>query len=145
MSARVDDFFAFPCTVKNKRNLAESLKSSIQSEILDGDNKYQCDDCKTKVTAIKRTCIQTLPETLILHLKRIDFDFEICERAKINDRFEFPDELDMFDYTLEAQEPVKQPDEPSAPPSALDRDHYKYRLSGILVHRFVFLCIWMHV
>ncbi|RHY93724.1 hypothetical protein DYB31_016213, partial [Aphanomyces astaci] len=43
----------------------------------------------------KRISIQTLPECLILHLKRFEFDFETMQQVKVHDRFEFPVELDM--------------------------------------------------
>lgn len=35
--------------VKHKKNLAESLKSLVSSEILQGENAYQCDKCEKKV------------------------------------------------------------------------------------------------
>ena len=132
ISARVDDFFALPCIVKDKGNVAESLRTFIKPDVLDGDNMYQCDGCNAKVTAVKRTCIRSLPDTLILHLKRIDFDFELLERAKINDRYEFPEELDMYDFMLEAQDDGK-----NQPPEPRTRDYYKFRLAGVLIHRCV--------
>jgi ubiquitin carboxyl-terminal hydrolase 34 len=131
VSSRSDEFFAIPCTVKHKHNVQESLLSFVEEETLDGDNKYQCDDCKCKVAAIKRTRIESLPQTLILHLKRIEFDMEIFERTKINDHYVFPHDLSMYDYMLEAK-----PDPNSTePPPQCDPSYYNYKLSGILCHK----------
>ena len=38
--------------VKHKKNLAESLKSLVSSEILQGENAYQCDKCEKKVNFV---------------------------------------------------------------------------------------------
>ena len=48
-----------------------------------------------------RQAIKELPHTLVLHLKRFEWDFETETRFKKKDRFEFPLHLDMFRYTLE--------------------------------------------
>lgn len=39
-----------------------------------------------QVDAIKRSCIKTLPHTLVIHLKRFEFDYETMTRWKIKDR-----------------------------------------------------------
>lgn len=49
--------------------------------------------------ALKRTCIKTLPHTLVIHLKRFELDYETMETFKIQERFEFPLTLDMFPFT----------------------------------------------
>jgi ubiquitin C-terminal hydrolase len=44
--------------------------------------------------SVKRTVLADLPNTLIVQLKRFDFDYENMEKHKLYDRFEFPvDEL----------------------------------------------------
>ena len=128
----MDDFFAVPCTIKHKKNTEESLVSLVQGEVLDGDNKYHCDKCDAKVAAIKRTCIQTLPRHLILHLKRIDFDMELLERRKINDVFSFEAMLDMYPYTLEGLTAAEHPEQTQ---NDCSPRKIMYRLKGILIHR----------
>lgn len=54
-----------------------------------------------QVDAVKRACVKTLPNTLVIHLKRFEFDFDTMMRWKIRDRFEFPTNLDMYKYTVE--------------------------------------------
>ena len=39
-----------------------------------------------QVDAIKRSCIKSLPHTLVIHLKRFEFDYETMTRWKIKDR-----------------------------------------------------------
>ena len=101
VSNRTEAFYAVQCTVKSKPSVLESLSLFVAGETLDGDNKYHCEQCNSKVVAIKRVCIQCLPPILVLHLKRIDFNMETFERIKINDLCEFPMEINMKRYTIE--------------------------------------------
>jgi ubiquitin C-terminal hydrolase len=55
--------------------------------------------------AIKRMMLSSVPNTLIIHLKRMDFNFNTFVREKNNDFFEFPvDTLDLYPYVKEAFE-----------------------------------------
>ena len=49
---------------------------------------------------MKRVCIKELPRTLILHLKRFEFDLDFMKKVKVNDCCEFPTRLNMHPYTL---------------------------------------------
>ena len=42
--------------------------------------------CCLQVDAVKRNCIKVLPHTLVIHLKRFEFDFEAMSRWKIKSR-----------------------------------------------------------
>ncbi|EDR26733.1 ubiquitin specific protease, putative [Entamoeba dispar SAW760] len=110
---------------KNKTSLAESLQSLVNGDELTGENKYFCEKCQKKVDAIRRTCIKTPPNTLILHLKRFEFDYETLQRIKINDRYEFPRELDLYPYCIEHINHPEKKDE---------NGEYKFKLVGVLVH-----------
>ena len=85
--------------VKNKKSIKESLQTLITADILEGDNSYHCDKCDKKVSAIRRTNIKKLPNYLILALKRFELDYDTMGKIKINDRCEFPFDLNMFDYS----------------------------------------------
>lgn len=39
-----------------------------------------------QVDAVKRNCFKTLPHTLVIHLKRFEFDYETMSRWKVKDR-----------------------------------------------------------
>ena len=60
-----------------------------------------------------RAAIKELPHTLVLHLKRFEWDFETETRFKKKDRFAFPLELDMYRYTLEGLAEAEAARDPS--------------------------------
>jgi hypothetical protein len=45
--------------------------------------------------------VKTLPNTLIIHLQRVVFDFEKLKNVKLNDKCDFPTTLDMKEFLLE--------------------------------------------
>ncbi|KAF9401029.1 hypothetical protein BGX21_002899 [Mortierella sp. AD011] len=122
ISEREDSFFSIQCEVKNKKTLEESLQLYVQGEILDGE----------------------LPQNLILHLKRFDYDMDTMRRIKINDRFEFPTSLDMEPYTLDYLTRKEQAQDAAAAGAASPTIHlaggqentaaFQYNLVGVLVH-----------
>ena len=60
---------------------------------------YQCDHCKSKTSALLKPLISHLPDILILHLKRFNFDGGYLD--KIEDLVTFPiRNLDMQKYTI---------------------------------------------
>ena len=56
----------------------------LQGELLDGDNAVECSQCNDKRATLKRSCIARLPNTLVLHLKRFDFDLESMRKLKVS-------------------------------------------------------------
>ncbi|EIE24996.1 hypothetical protein COCSUDRAFT_46553 [Coccomyxa subellipsoidea C-169] len=100
-SEKEEDFYQISLDVRGKKNLEESLDFYCQGELMEGDNQYFCEQAGKKVDAVKRNCIKVLPHTLVIHLKRFEFDYETMTRWKIKDRFEFPQELDMYKYTVD--------------------------------------------
>jgi hypothetical protein len=106
-------------------NLQRALDVYFQEELMEGDNAYHCDKVDAKVPAIKRTLLEKLPHTFVVQLKRFEFDFANGLRLKIQDRFEFPTNLDLRKYTEAAH---------SEPASAQLPTYYEYELKGIVVH-----------
>ena len=100
VSQRRERFFTVELEIKGKPNIAASLESFIAKDMLTDDNKYFCGKCEKKVNAFKRTLFKDLPNVLILHLKRFDFDMERMTNVKLNDYCEFPMTLDMSPYTV---------------------------------------------
>ena len=45
--------------------------------------------------------LKRLPNTLIVHLQRFDIDFETFRSVKINQRLEFPEQLNLKQFMLE--------------------------------------------
>lgn len=97
MRNRFEKFFNFSLTVKEKKSVNHSLDSLLEGETI---SDYNCPGCKKKVDISKRTLITETPNVLIVHLQRITFNFETFQNEKINTRFEFPNILDLTEYSL---------------------------------------------
>ncbi|CAD8073216.1 unnamed protein product [Paramecium primaurelia] len=132
-SEREEPFFAISLPVANKKNLEECLQTLVQGDLLEGENAYSCEQCNKKVSALKRTCIKKLPDHLILVLKRFNFDFDLMAKAKINERIEFPFELDLLPYS---QQGLRQQENRANPQNGQDNpaEYYQYRLTGVVIH-----------
>ncbi|KAI1326375.1 hypothetical protein F5Y16DRAFT_375096 [Xylariaceae sp. FL0255] len=123
ISERIEPFSAIQCDVKGKQSLEESLQAYVDGEVMDGDNKYKCSTCDRHVDAVKRACLKELPDNLIFHLKRFDFNLRLLQRSKINDYFAFPSKIDMQPYTVGYLSDPSQTKSPDI-----------FELVGILVH-----------
>lgn len=118
-----EPFSAIQCDIKGKSCLEESLQAYVDGEIMEADNKYKCTPCDRHVDAVKRACLKDLPDSLIFHLKRFDFNVRSMQRSKINDYFSFPQKIDMRPYKVEHL---------MGPLEKLPEDIFE--LVGILVH-----------
>ncbi|KAF7719522.1 Ubiquitin carboxyl-terminal hydrolase [Penicillium ucsense] len=123
ISEREEPFSAIQCDIKGKGSLDESLQAYVEGEIMQGDNKYFCSGCGQHVDAVKRACLKEVPDNLIFHLKRFDFDMVTMMRSKINDEFRFPEKIDMTPYKVEHL---------SDPDAGIEPDVFE--LVGVLVH-----------
>ncbi|KAG5950855.1 hypothetical protein E4U53_004310 [Claviceps sorghi] len=101
ISERLEPFSAIQCDIKGKSTLQESLQAYVDGEIMEGENKYKCSSCDRHVDAVKRACLKDVPDNLICHLKRFEFNLRTMQRSKINDYFSFPLSLDVSPYTVE--------------------------------------------
>ena len=52
-----------------------ALDSFIKGEILSGNDKFFCEEYGKKISVKKMCCLKTLPNTLIISLKRFEFDY----------------------------------------------------------------------
>jgi ubiquitin C-terminal hydrolase len=152
-SERPEPFFFITVDVKNHRSLHEGLDSFIAG----GSVEYTWEDksetgevVKASLPTIKRIGIKSLPRHLIIHLKRFEFDFETMQQIKLNDRYEFPEVLDMRPYTKEgraaredessgegfeaAEEAAAAAAEEEARAANHPAGYYRYELSGVVVH-----------
>lgn len=140
---REEEFYAISLNVKNKKTIQDSLDSFVEGEMLEGDNAYLCGKCNKKVDTLKRTCIKRLPPTVVLHLKRFEFDFDTMQKQKLNDRLEFPRNINFKPFTkeglggvgskqrMDAEEDGKAAEEKE---EEHPDEYYEYELSGVLVH-----------
>ena len=124
VSERMEPFSAIQCDIQGKTGLADSLSAYVEGEVMEGENKYACSSCNgAYVNAVKRACLKDIPDSLIFHLKRFDFDLMTGMRNKINEEFQFPREIDMNPYTVDY---LKDPRESPDPDP--------FTLVGVLVH-----------
>ena len=116
----VNNFYSIQLQVQNKKNLYESLDTLTEGELMNGDNCIFCPQCKKKIPAVKSQKFKTLPRMLIFVLKRFEFDYDTLKKVKINDYYEFPQELDMSKYLMDKNEDK--------------RDMNKFILKSVVVH-----------
>ncbi|KAG0340189.1 hypothetical protein BG004_006523 [Podila humilis] len=121
-SSRVENFYDIQLNVKGCKTLRDSFANYIDVETLDGDNKYMAEGHGLQ-DARKGVIFETLPPVLHLQLKRFEYDIERDAMVKINDRHEFPLDIDLAEFVAESEEKQK------AGP-----DGFKYTLHGVLVH-----------
>ena len=98
---REEPFFALSLDIKNKKKLTEALDLFIKPDLLDGDNKYFCDKHNRKVEAQRRSYIKNLQNTMIINLKRFEYDYNTMQRKKLNDYCEFPERINFKPWTKE--------------------------------------------
>ena len=98
---REEPFLALQLDIKNKKSLAEALDLYIKPDHLEGDNKYLCEKYNKKVDAQRRSYIKKLSNTVIINLKRFEFDYNTMTRFKVNDYCEFPDRINFKPWTKE--------------------------------------------
>lgn len=97
-STREESFYDLSLNVKGCHDLKESFDKYCEVETMDGDNKYRADGYEELQEARKGVRFLTLPPVLQLHLKRFEYDFSRDAMVKINDRFEYPTEIDLSAY-----------------------------------------------
>ncbi|CAG8543069.1 24292_t:CDS:2, partial [Gigaspora rosea] len=117
-SSRVEDYYDIQLNVKGCKNLDDSFKNYIKEETLEKENKYQTEGYGLQ-NAKKRVIFESFPPVLHLQLKRFEYNVQKDTMIKINDRYEFPIEIDLQRYLS---------------PEADRSKPYKYLLHGVIVH-----------
>ncbi|CAI8053204.1 Ubiquitin carboxyl-terminal hydrolase 7 [Geodia barretti] len=115
-SARVETFFDIQLNIKGKKDVHASFMDYVAVETLDGENKYDAGEYALQ-EAKKGVIFLKLPPVLHLHLMRFQYDPIMDTNTKINDRYEFPEHLNLDRF-------LKKPEETPA----------NYTLHAVLVH-----------
>lgn len=119
-SARAERFEDLQLDVKGCRDVYASFDKYVEVENLDGSNQYQAEGHGLQ-DARKGVWFQEFPPVLELQLRRFGFDFQRDVMFKINDRYEFPDELDLDKYLApEVRKPGNGPLKGKNTESSLD-------------------------
>lgn len=119
-SSRIEDFWDIQLNVKSLKNLNESFENYISKEMLDGENKYDAASFGLQ-DAEKGVVFEEFPNVLHLQLKRFDYDFMYDALVKINDRHEFPENIDLKPYLDKSNSKVMSED-------------WEYELYAVLIH-----------
>uniref|UniRef100_A0A7N0UUN3 ubiquitinyl hydrolase 1 n=1 Tax=Kalanchoe fedtschenkoi TaxID=63787 RepID=A0A7N0UUN3_KALFE len=93
-STRKESFYDLQLDVKGCRDVYASFDKYVEVERLEGDNKYQAEGHGLQ-DAKKGVLFMDFPPVLQLQLKRFEYDFMRDTMVKINDRYEFPLQLDL--------------------------------------------------
>ncbi len=84
-SSRTEPFYDIQLNVKDKKDIYESFVEYTQTELLDGENKYDAGVFGLQ-KAEKGVTFESFPPVLHLHLLRIQYDPATGRKVKINDR-----------------------------------------------------------
>lgn len=93
-STRKESFYDLQLDVKGCRDIYASFDKYVEVEKLEGDNKYHAENYGLQ-EARKGVLFIDFPPVLQLQLKRFEYDFMRDTMVKINDRYEFPLQLDL--------------------------------------------------
>jgi ubiquitin C-terminal hydrolase len=130
---RFEHFFTLQLAVFSNRanSVLGALQEFVAGELLEGDNQYFCSQCNKKVDTVKRTVLADLPDSIILGLKRFDFNYDTMQRIKLNVEVPFSQDLDMSPF---CRENLGETPEDSEPATKRDPGYYQYALAGIVIH-----------
>lgn len=122
-----EHFNTLSLDVKHVANLHEALDQFFKPEQFDADSKLFVEQYQTKISFKKQCWLDSkLPSTLVLMLKRFEYNMTNYTRYKLNDYFEFPLELNF-------QKWVRSQDEENLD-MLRNNAGFLYRLKGVLVH-----------
>ncbi|XP_024545436.1 ubiquitin carboxyl-terminal hydrolase 13 isoform X2 [Selaginella moellendorffii] len=93
-STRKESFYDLQLDVKGCKDVYASFDKYVEVEKLEGDNKYHAEQHGLQ-DARKGVLFVDFPPVLQLQLKRFEYDFVRDTMVKINDRYEFPLQLDL--------------------------------------------------
>lgn len=108
-SSRVEDFYGklschrhhrysplllidIQLNVMGCKDVQDSFHDYIQEETMDGENKYMAEGHGLQ-NALKGVIFESFPPVLHLQLKRFEYNAEEDSMVKINDRYQYPEEL----------------------------------------------------
>ncbi|KPI85129.1 putative ubiquitin hydrolase [Leptomonas seymouri] len=128
--------------------LEDSLSEFSKPEEVDG---FMCEGCGKTAVATSRQYMRTLPDVLIVHWNRFEFDLQTLQRHKVTTATSYPLQLDMAAYVRQWHEHKRGSSAASgtaggsaARTSAAERaarsdkdrrdDNFHYELRGVVNH-----------
>ena len=117
-----EKFNEIQLTVKGYKNIYQSFDSYTAEEILDNENKYETEKYG-KQKAKKGIKFVSFPPVLFLQLKRFEYNSKKDIMVKINDYFEYYNEIDLTNYV-----------DPLILKSS-KKENFLYELHSVIVHQ----------
>ncbi|TYH07969.1 hypothetical protein ES288_A08G277700v1 [Gossypium darwinii] len=99
-SNKVDEIMDISLDILNSGSLKEAMHKFFQPEVLDGNNKYKCENCKKLMAARKQLSIRQAHNILVVQLKR----FEGIFGGKINRPVTFEEVLVLSSFMCKASQ-----------------------------------------
>ncbi|KPA77877.1 putative ubiquitin hydrolase [Leptomonas pyrrhocoris] len=96
---RAEPFLYLSLPVRS--TLEDSLSEYSKPEEVDG---FTCEGCGKTAVATSRQYIRTLPDVLVVHWNRFEFDLQTLQRHKVATATSFPLQLDMAAYVRQWHE-----------------------------------------
>ena len=121
----LEPHLCLPLSIKDNKTIQEAIDFFVKEEILEGENKYLCSKNNTLIRASKKCYFEKLPSTMILNLKRFEFNKNTGYKKKLNDYCEFPLSLNFYKWTKDAAKQI----------IAENLQEYDYDLVGVLIHQ----------
>jgi ubiquitin C-terminal hydrolase len=146
-SSKEESTYFVNLTVKGFKSLADSLAKYTEGEQVDyswelteedgggsGGGGEKGKETKVSIKSTKSYSIKSTGDCLMFHLSRFEFDLNLMEQVKVNDRFDFPAQLDLYPYTIYGRSaPAKSPS-PSSDSNNIDASSFMYELVGVVIH-----------
>ena len=126
-------FYELSLNVEGCKKLEECLSQFFASELLEGNNSYNCTSCGPNQKASRRIGLTSLPPTLNVQLLRFVYDRSRKTRRKINTEISFPEVLDMGAF-LKSSVKAERGRPSSSSPSSSSTPSTTYHLRAVLSH-----------
>ena len=129
-SNKIEKYYDLQLTVKNCKNIYESLDKFTEVEILENDNMYEAEGFG-KQRAKKGIRFHEFPKVLMFQLKRFEYNQKREAMIKINEFFEFTDEINLEKYMYKKNNNIFNTNEND------DKEYEDnlYSLHSVVVHK----------
>lgn len=115
--------------------LEDSLSEFSKPEAVDG---FMCEQCGHTAVATSLQYMRTLPDVLVIHWNRFEFDLQSLQRHKVTTTTTFPLQLDMATYMRQWHEQKRNTTSRAAGGESVAPEesdaHHLYELRGVVNH-----------
>eukprot|EP01022_Parablepharisma_sp_SALTPOND_P018631 TRINITY_DN3072_c0_g2_i1.p1 TRINITY_DN3072_c0_g2~~TRINITY_DN3072_c0_g2_i1.p1 ORF type:complete len:1261 (+),score=124.77 TRINITY_DN3072_c0_g2_i1:4888-8670(+) len=134
VSSTYEDLYSLSLDIKNQKNLSDALARFIAGDTV---SDYYCAKCCTKRDVTKRTLLSSLPNIMIIHLQRFTFNFDSLRNEKIHNRLEFPNDLNMYPFTVDGVAETEAVPDTTEAELKDSQDHDRVKRPKVIGHGFL--------